>query len=167
MGRQVLTGLDARTIGKPLLLFYFTLLPRIELQQSELQRRQDCRFDQSKDEHHPDEIKNAISAVNAFHSHVIVQRLAKNSKCNKGLKVYFGTYNVDDFRICMTNLPSPWLPPAKVMDAFDYSKDGELILEQPLIDMLAAGALDFAKSQMGEVVAGRSSLNPPIDLNRV
>jgi carbonic anhydrase len=52
-----------------------------------------------------EEIEGAISAVNAYFSHLQIQQMAIDTGTGSNLTVFYGVYDVDDFLLEFTNIP--------------------------------------------------------------
>jgi carbonic anhydrase len=98
-----------------------------------------------------EKIKDAISMVNAVHSHIKVGQMAKETGTASGLEVFYGTYDVTDFYLHRTNIPGypdqrfPQAMAARGADRFDsWLKEG------PEIDAAARAALAEDAAEFAE-----------------
>lgn len=98
----------------------------------------------------PDQIKDAISVVNAVHSHFKIQQMADDTGTAAGLTVFYGTYDVTDFYLHKTNIPgypdqkfAQALAEGGAEKAYSWSRK-EPELDAGARDALAEDAIDFA-----------------------
>ncbi|MDR3638501.1 MAG: carbonic anhydrase [Isosphaeraceae bacterium] len=98
----------------------------------------------------PDDVKDAISMVNAVISHLKIKKMAEESGTFPGLTVFYGTYDVSDFYLHSTNIPDypdrrfPQALAARGIEkSFSWS-NGWPDLDRSLREALAQDATDFA-----------------------
>jgi hypothetical protein len=99
----------------------------------------------------PDKIKDAISVVNAVHSHLKVKQMAQETGTGSGLEVYYGTYDVTDFYLHRTNLPGyPDQKFPKAMAARSFERFDSWLKEGPDLDAAARAALAEDAAEFAE-----------------
>jgi carbonic anhydrase len=108
-----------------------------------------------------EKIKDAISLVNAVHSHIKVKQMARETGTASGLEVFYGTYDVTDFYLHKTNIPGyPEQKFPKAMAARGAERFDSWLKEGPEVDATARAALaedaaEFAERATRQTPGGR------------